>query len=353
MKSADNSFDKHRTQSTATLYNLGTTVNQAVGTSPDSDDFFRFTAASSGRVTANLTGLSADIDLRALNSSGEQIVAGVNSGNANESFGFDVVANQTYYLRVDPWGAVSSTYSLTTSFVATPPPDTTPRTADLFSSNGQQLATLSSLAQQAYHLALGETTNENYNNRHDPHVEYLISVQPRWLTPTDLPTLVPDPVGGNFLTKGLQDGGVYVNQNAAALVGVTTDALFLTFRGTNDNASGNGLYLLGGGTPDTDHWFDNLYANGDSLNIYGDEGMAEHYALFAPLIEALRIYLDNNPQLLKVYVSGHSLGAAMAQQYMLTHLGSRYEAVLFASPGYGIIPNLTDDLQKGTSKNCA
>ena len=200
----------------------------------------------------------------------------------------------------------------------------------MFSSNGGQLATLASLAQQAYHLAPGENIDTRYNNMHlNVLPEHLTSVQPRWLTPTDLPTLVPAPGSTNFPTKGLLAGGVYVNENAAALVGVTTDALFLTFRGTNDTiATGEGDWLLGGGTPDTDHWFDHRL-----LLIGDDEGMAEHYALFAPLIAAITTYLIDNP-LLKVYVSGHSLGAAMAQQYMLTHLGSRYEAVLFASPGY-------------------
>ena len=234
--------DAGNTRATATALTLGNPVSQSVGISPDSDDFFSFTAASSGRVTANLIGLSADIDLRALNSSGGQIEAGTNYGTANESFGFNVVAGQIYYLHIDPWQAVSSTYSLTTSFVPTP----TPTMAAVFSSNGGQLATLSSLAQAAYDLALGERDIDGYNEgvilggNGFTHTG-LTSVQPRWLTPTDLPTLAPTWVGGlYFPNKGLLPGGVYVNGNASALVVVTTDALFLTFRGTNDNATGVG-----------------------------------------------------------------------------------------------------------------
>ena len=83
-----------------------------------------------------------------------------------------------------------------------------------------------------------------------------------------------------------------------------------------------------GGTPDTEDWI----------------GKGDHYRLFIDLIAAIDSYLVSNPSLTKVYVSGHSLGAAMAQQYMLTHSGlryeptpgARYEAVLFASPGYGV-----------------
>lgn len=84
-----------------------------------------------------------------------------------------------------------------------------------------------------------------------------------------------------------------------------------------------------GGTPDTEHWI----------------GKAEHYALFNELIVAIDSYLVSNPGL-KVYVSGHSLGASMAQQYMLTHLGPRYEAVLFASPGYGLSTGQIEDTDR-------
>lgn len=113
--------DAGNTLATATALTLGITRTESVGVGTDTNDYFRFTATANGRVTANLTGLSADIDLRALNSAGTQIVAGEAGGTASESIGFNVVAGQTYYLRVDPYGAVSSNYALATSFSPTTP----------------------------------------------------------------------------------------------------------------------------------------------------------------------------------------------------------------------------------------
>ena len=107
------------TFATATARAVVGTSTGSVGIGADTDDFFKFVATANGRVTANLTGLSADIDLRALNSTGGQIIAGVASSVTSEAFSFNVVAGQTYYLRVDPYGAVSSNYSLATSFVPT------------------------------------------------------------------------------------------------------------------------------------------------------------------------------------------------------------------------------------------
>ena len=107
------------TFATATARSVVGTSTGSVGIGADTDDFFRFDAIANGRVTANLTGLSADIDLRALNSSNVPLAAGTNGSTTSESIGFNVVAGQTYYLHVDPWGAVSSNYSLATSFVPT------------------------------------------------------------------------------------------------------------------------------------------------------------------------------------------------------------------------------------------
>lgn len=116
VRASPTTTDAGNTRATATALTLGNTVSQSVGISPDIDDYYHFTATTNGRVTANLTGLSADIDLRALNSAGTQIVAGEQGGNSSESISFDVMAGQTYYLRVDPYGGVSSNYSLATTF---------------------------------------------------------------------------------------------------------------------------------------------------------------------------------------------------------------------------------------------
>ena len=76
---------------TATLRAVVGTSTGSVGIGADNEDFFRFDATANGRVTVNLTGLSADIDLQALNSARTQIGSGTNGGAANETFDFAVV----------------------------------------------------------------------------------------------------------------------------------------------------------------------------------------------------------------------------------------------------------------------
>jgi Ca2+-binding RTX toxin-like protein len=95
-------------------------------------------------------------------------------------------------------------------------------------------------------------------------------------------------------------GGIYVNQNAAARVGLTSDALFLSFRGTNDNSANPSLAVLlaeiltNTGPPDVNQWNEKL----------------AHYNLFAGLIAAIDAYLAAHPAL-------------------------NVSSGLFASPGYG------------------
>ncbi len=162
-------------------------------------------------------------------------------------------------------------------------------------------------------------------------------------TAADLPSLAPmsvfNPDYPDFTSRGLVDDGIYVNGNAAALIGGWGDSLFIAFRGTNDAEDTNLLGTgLGGGSPDQDHWFDFL---GPSNNI--DTGMPEHYDLLAPLVEAIDDYLTNHP-ISNVYVTGHSLGASMAQRYMDEHIDDpRFEAVTFASPGYPNLSAASDD----------
>ncbi len=119
--------DAGNTLGTATALTVGGTVTQSVGISPDTNDYFRFTATANGRVTANLTGLSADLDLRAL-SNGAQIDTSEAGGLAREFVSFDVIAGQTYFLHVYPYQAVSSNYGLKTSFSSA----TSPQIASTF-----------------------------------------------------------------------------------------------------------------------------------------------------------------------------------------------------------------------------
>ena len=134
-----------------------------------------------------------------------------------------------------------------------------------------------------------------------------------------MPDLAPVASGNaSFPADGLE-GGIFTQGNAAALVGRAADPLFVAFRGTNDVETVDDVLS---GTPDRDHWT--------------PAGKAAHDALFADLRAAIDDYLAANPGVKKIYVTGHSLGGAMAHAFMQEHAGdARYEAATFASLGFG------------------
>ncbi len=62
--------------------------------------------------------------------------------------------------------------------------------------------------------------------------------------------------------------------------------------------------------------------------------MSSYYGLLSPLISAFDTYVTANG-INKVYVTGHSMGGAMALEYMSHHSGSQYQAVTFAATPFG------------------
>lgn len=103
------------------------------------------------------------------------------------------------------------------------------------------------------------------------------------------------------------NNGIFTNSNAAALVARSPDgkSIVIAFRGTDD------------GLPDVSNW----------------PVPSVHYAKFDALLAAIDQF---TPLVSNVYVTGHSLGAAMAQAFMDRHPngnGKQYEAVTFATPG--------------------
>ncbi|HRB97509.1 MAG TPA: hypothetical protein PKY67_07345 [Nitrosomonas sp.] len=114
--------------------------------------------------------------------------------------------------------------------------------------------------------------------------------------------------------------GLYHNGNAAAFVARVDDAIVISFRGTNDNG------------PDPDY----IHPDKDQWGEIGSGGsMRDHYQLLKPLIDAVDNYVSTN-NIGKVYVTGHSLGGAMAIEYMARpeHAGAKYQAITFAAPDF-------------------
>ena len=81
-----------------------------------------------------------------------------------------------------------------------------------------------------------------------------------------------------------------------------------------------GAFAGNGGTPDTKDW--------------GPSGMQAYYSLLQPMVNAIESYLVAHPEIKNVYVTGHSLGASMVEQFMSDHSGGKFQAVTFANPGY-------------------
>lgn len=194
---------------------------------------------------------------------------------------------------------------------------------------------LARLAQAAYWLDPVEIVGDDFNfAKAGADLAYgaLRSAGLSYVTGRDLTTIAWKEVNNRWGGEGLTSNGLYLNKNAAALVARTDDALFLSFRGTNDNDQG---HALGFDTPDEDHW----------------SKMHKHGHLFDKLFDALRAYVTQaGSGIEKIYVTGHSLGAGMVewflydqtdrngQVYSFAGTGIEIDTQTFASPGLSMFP---------------
>ncbi|MDA9473443.1 hypothetical protein XI03_02715 [Bradyrhizobium sp. CCBAU 65884] len=213
------------------------------------------------------------------------------------------------------------------------------KTADqIFADAGGKTLFLAELANASYHLGALELPETGYNNSPSKLADdnySTLGVSLTWLNAniSELSGLAPSPTGDHH--TGLSVDGIYTNGNAAALVGRSTDALFIAFRGTNDFTGllDAAAAELGLGTPDVDDMF--------SSSPF-DEGMDNYYALLQPLLTALDSYIAKSG-ISHIFVTGHSLGAAMVQRYMQGHPNdTRFEAITFASMGYEFHSDFSD-----------
>lgn len=156
-----------------------------------------------------------------------------------------------------------------------------------------------------------------------------------WIPLSLNPTFATDtsPVANQTVSNKMS-GGYYTNGNAAAFVARSADAVVISFRGTNDNAS---QYSPNENPNDpTNAIFPDLFDWGGP-DDNSDRSMTDHYRLLEPLVDALDSYVsDSNNNVEHVYVTGHSLGGAMAIHFISEsdHQGAIYEAVTFAAPAF-------------------
>ena len=185
------------------------------------------------------------------------------------------------------------------------------------------LAFLSYLSQAAYHIPQPTITNPNgVDSTEQPSTlaryNDLLSVPGfQFLTASDLPELAPRTVQNtNFPTTGIIDG-IFVNNNAAVLVGTIDDTLYIAFRGTNDANDIAG--------PDHLHWLNKQ----SHYDLFTDDSQNANFE------NAINDYITSHPDIKNVLVTGHSLGAAMAQEFYLRNKTLPHiSAVTFASPGF-------------------
>lgn len=175
--------------------------------------------------------------------------------------------------------------------------------SDIFAKQGH-LVFMARMSQAAYHLR-NELVGDRVNDVKVGAKGAYQSIQDdvKLLTAEDLPALKLEWVDSVFNVKGLRHG-IYTKENAAALVARSKDALFIAFRGTNDNEGEAGYPA---NTPDEEDW--------DGIGL--GAGKLDHWRQYGDLLEALRDYVGKaSSGIKKVFVTGHSLGASMVEAYM-------------------------------------
>lgn len=127
------------------------------------------------------------------------------------------------------------------------------------------------------------------------------------LNGTDLDT----PVIPTHIFFGKNNFYKFANAQAIVAVNDTDDALILAFKGTDIKSLAD--------------WLEDIFY----INAY--------YYQFTPLPKSIDYYLSQNPNIKNVYVTGDSLGAGAAEQYMYNHPDTAsvsFEAITFGSPGF-------------------
>lgn len=87
------------------------------GSNYDYYDYFSFVAPVSGVYSASLSGLSDDVDLYLLSSSGQTLDSSESSSNSDEYVTQSLLAGITYYVMLEDYTVDNSDYSLSLSYV--------------------------------------------------------------------------------------------------------------------------------------------------------------------------------------------------------------------------------------------
>ena len=99
--------------STAASVNLDSNGDASITGSVSGDnDCYQFTASGTGTATIDLTGLTDRVYMRLYDSNGSQLTSTSQTEESSKSLSYDVVAGQSYIVKVDPYSSATSNYDL-------------------------------------------------------------------------------------------------------------------------------------------------------------------------------------------------------------------------------------------------
>ncbi|MFN9037390.1 MAG: PPC domain-containing protein, partial [Planctomyces sp.] len=108
------------------------TVVRGSLTGSDPEDWYRVPVDSSGALTIQLTGMTADLDLEVQDSNGATLRTSSNGSNDNETIALTGLSAGDYFIRIKRFLGASSNYTLTAvanSSASTPGTNTSMETA--------------------------------------------------------------------------------------------------------------------------------------------------------------------------------------------------------------------------------
>jgi hypothetical protein len=257
--------------------------------SADIDDYYSFNVTTLSNVNLNLTGLSADVDLYLLNSSGTVISSSI-YGTTSESITSQLSAG-TYYARVNRYSG-DTTYGLSLNATeVTPTPTPTPTPTDWYTQNlvDAQIITLTrSLATDG-----NLSRNDMISIFRDAKDGGVIDASEL----TDLRTLV-----SNSTRFTMADSvKVLSNKIANSDVANTRSGFGNLFAGSSDTQMENliGKWFLGTDRPDADYAYQyvsgSLFQNGLSANDIDQGALGDCYyvATLASIAQEKPDYIQN------------------------------------------------------------